>query len=925
MSEETKIKFPTAPEMEGVPQKKMLEITIDGNKTFVPEGTFVFDAVKKTGVQLPSMCYHYTFSSFGSCGVCLVEVEGKNNNVRACTAKTVDKMVVRTNTEKIVDARKKAVEKHLTVHPLDCPVCDADGKCELQDLTYNLGVYDIKKGVRKEIPEDTRSPVLDFNMNRCILCGQCINVCKEVQLIDALCFYKKDGKTHVGAHGGGPLYCEFCGDCLAVCPVGAIVSRFSKYSFKPWQLKKTHTTCSYCSDGCELTLESEAQKVFRVTSKLSYLTKYGQEAEPGDEHGGLCVRGRFGFEYNQSASRLSRPMMKVDGRWTEVPWIRATAHIGKRLSEIKTRYGGEAIAGLISGHCTNEEVYLFQRLMRSVLGTNHIDTAARYGHMNSVLAMHHNLGIGHSTTSYEAMTLSDVILTIGTDLTETNPVTSVRIKEAKSKFGAKLIVADHFQSKLMKLGTHPLPIAIGGETALIQGWVKAVIEKGFAHPSFTEKYPTAYEALQRGVAALSEERLAQASGLPWEKIVESAELLAKSKRGTLIWGEGIVSRKEGYQNVLRLIDFGLLTGLLDKEGAGIHPICEENNEQGAVDMGGVPEFLPGQVPYTSETDRARFSAAWNAEIPEGVGATLPQILERAERGEIKALYIVGENPAGTLPASMRVREALSKIDLIICQDPFLTETGEMAHFVLPAAVAAEKEGTFTNMEGKIRRVAPAFDPRGEARPDWKIFCDLSKQMDQPLQYRGPEEIGQEIARLVPGYFKDQRPRPRLERYLDPIVLSEIAGRYQLDTQEEGEKAFPFTLDLVQIIYHSGKLSTRDDGLMKIYNKPSLQIGIADAEELKLVKGDTIKIKSSIGQTEATIEISDSLPKGLLHFPVHFNQPGVKDLLSVDLDPKTHLPSFKRGRVALEKVWKIQLTMVSPEETPASEQPVETNS
>jgi len=910
MSDETKpkIELPTAPEPEAPPAKKMLDVTIDGKKISVPEGSLLLDTMRGMGMEIPAMCYHYTFSSFGSCGVCLVEVEGKSNNVRSCTAKITQGMVVKTNTEKIVDARKKAIEKHLVVHPLDCPVCDADGKCELQDMTYNLGVYDIKKGVRKEIPEDTRSVVLDFNMNRCILCGQCINVCKEVQLVDALCFYKKDGKTHVGAHGGVPLYCEFCGDCLAVCPVGAIVSRFSKYAFKPWQLKKTTTTCGYCSDGCTLNLESEAQKIVRVTSKLSYLNKFGKETEPGDDHGGTCVRGRFGFQYNQNESRLSRPLMKVDGEWTEVPWIKAIAAVGKRLMEIKAQHGGEAIAGLITGRCTNEEVYLFQRLMRSVLGTNHIDTAARYGHMNSVTALQKTLGIGWATTTDKKMTLSDVILMVGNDMTETNPVTALRLKEAKSRFQAKLMVADTIQSNMMKLATHPLPLSVHGERAFIQGLVKAVIDKGLAFPAFVQNHPAAYDALRQGVAGLSEEALARESGLAWEKIAEAAELLAKSKRGTLVWGEGIVSRKGGYENVLRLIDLALLTGLLEKEGAGLFPICEENNEQGAVDMGAVPEFLPGQRPYASEADRSRFRSAWYADLPEGIGATLPEILERAERGEIKALYLVGENPLGTLPVSMRVRQALENVEFIVCQDPFLTETGEMADFVLPAAVAAEKEGTFTDVEGKIRRVAQAFDPRGEARPDWKIFCDLSKAMNHPLQYKGPEDIAQEIAKLVPGYYREERPAPRPERYSENSVVAEIAGRYR-PAEPKKEDPSPFTLNLVQILYHSGKLSTRDPGLMKIDAKAVLYISTADAEAMGLKTGDTVKIKSSLGQVEVPVEVSENLSKGVVQFPNHFNRPNVKDLLTGEIDPATHVPYFKEGGVALEKVWKVQLTVM----------------
>jgi len=905
-------------------EKGMLTLTIDGKVTTVPSGTTVFDAVKGVGVDLPAMCYHYAFSPFGSCGICLVEVEGKNNNVRACTAKSVDKMVIRTDTDKMVDARKKALEKHLSTHPLDCPVCDADGKCELQDMTYALGVYDIKTSVRKNIPEDTRSVGLDFNMERCILCGQCINVCKEVQEIDALCFYKKDGKTHVGAHGGVPLDCEFCGDCLAVCPVGAIVSRFSKYAFKPWQLKKTETTCTYCSDGCKITLESEEQKVVRVTSALSYFSKFGHEVQPGEDHGGICVRGRFGFQMIQSKERLVRPIAQKGGRMVTLPWPIAVSQIAKQLQEIKATYGGEAIAGLITARCTNEEIYLFQKLMRSVLGSNNIDTSARYGHVNSVFGMRHTLGVGSATTDFKKTTLSDVILMVGTNITETHPVASLRVKEAKNKFGAKIIVADSVKTNMLKLSTDPLQFHPGGQEALIVGLIKAVIEEKLAYPPFVQKYPSQYQALVDCMAFHTRERLTAQSGISWEKMVAAATLLAKSKRGTLIWGEGVVSQRDGYINVLRLIDLALLCGLVEKEGAGILPLCEENNEQGSLDMGGVAEFLPGQIPYSDEAARQRFSIAWNTDLPASVGATratgaagatLPEIISRALRGEIKALYLVGENPLGTLPASMRVREALAQIPLIICQDPFLTATGEMAHYVLPAVTFAEKAGTFTNVEGKIRRVEQALDLElwSEARPDWEIFARIAKQMGQPLSYLSPQEIASEISEQVPGYFQGERTpiQPvQIDRYMTQTFVTELEGRYDRGVSDVPNSDAAMQLSFCQVIYHSGKMTTHDDALMKIYGAPALSIGEADAESLKVKSGDRVKIKTVFGEVEVICKVTPMLPMGVVQYPEHFNQPAVKDLLSCETDPITQALYFKTGRVTLEKVYDLKLAMAA---------------
>jgi formate dehydrogenase alpha subunit len=517
--------------------------------------------------------------------------------------------------------------------------------------------------------------------------------------------------------------------------------------------------------------------------------------------------------------------------------------------------------------------------------------------------MQETLGVGWSTTSYKKITLSDVILIVGSDITETHPVASLRVKEAKSKFAAKVIVADAVQTHIQKLCTHPLRLATGPQAAaaLVMGLIKAVVQNGWVHPSFAQKYPEALSAFVQSTLALSEAEVAQVSGVSWEKMVETAQLLAQSQRGTILWGEGITQASGGYENVLRLIDLGLLTGLLEKEGGGLHPICEENNEQGGVDMGGVAEFLPGQVSATSFSHRARFGAAWSATLPEGRGLTLPEMIAQAAAGQIKALWVVGENPLGTLPASMGVREALAKMDFVICQDPFLTETGRAADLVLPAVTFAEKEGTFTNAEGKIRPVNRALDPRGEARPDWKIFSEMAKHLGQPLSYRSPEEIREEIGQLVPGYFAGVRPAiHERTRYMDGDFWAQIAGRYRLDAPQPD--AVPSTtLRLHQGIYHSGKLSTRDSALMKIHSQPTLGISPADAAALSVQSDDSVRLASPLGEAVRVVKVDETLPDGLLRFPEHFADPDVRDLLPVTVDPITQVPYFKSGAVTLSKV------------------------
>ncbi len=880
-----------------------IDLEIDGEKVKAPEGRSLYDVLSGRGKIIPAMCYHYTFTPFGSCGMCLVEVEGKKAPVRSCTASVQSGMIVRTETPPLKDAQKKALIKHLSTHPLDCPVCDADGHCELQDFTFQFGIGEVPNVKQKGIPEDTRSIVLDFNMNRCITCGECINICKEVQLVDALTFMKKDGFTIVTAKEDKTLYCEFCGDCLAVCPVGAITNKFSKYLYKPWQMKKTQTTCPYCGDGCQITVETKDNRIVRVTSKLSWKAKWGDRADTAKGHGGICGRGRFGFEMVNSPDRLKLPLVRKEGRLVETHWLDTQDLIAERLTKIKMDHGGQAIAGLISARCTNEDIYLFQKFMRIGLGTNQIDGTARYGHMNVVMALRKAFGTERirMTNNSEQVTKADAIFIIGSDITETHPVFNLRVKEALRKYKAKVIVADPITTHIAKLATHPLAIKPGSEPQLIQGLVKIILDRGLCDEAVLQKYPNAVDALKQATAGITIETVAEETGIPIERLTETAEILAKAERGVILFEEGITKRKDGYQNVLSLVDLALVSGFFEKDGSGLNALCEENNELGLVDMGGVSEFLPGGADYQNAEARAKISKDWREEMPNLPSADLAQILDRARKGEIKALYIVGENPVGTLPASMGAAEALEKVELVIVQDPFLTETGRLAHVVLPATTYAEKEGSFTSMEGKVNPVRPAIEPIGESKPDWEIFSELAWRMGFPLEYGSAKEIHREIAKTIPGYFTT-KPEPlpiQLSGYLNNGYAQEALARYAVKPASRSAE-YPLTLVLGQILYHSGKYSTQAEGLMKIYDKALLQIGPADAERLQVAAGDTVILKSPTGTAEVKVEVQPALPAGLVFFPEHFNTPPVKDLIAAEIDPVTRVIYHKRGPVSVER-------------------------
>jgi predicted molibdopterin-dependent oxidoreductase YjgC len=840
-----------------------IELSIDGKSVTAKGGVSLYDVIASTGKIIPAMCYHYTFDPFGSCGMCLVMQEGKKAPVRSCTAKAAAGMIIRTEGDDLFQARKKAVEKHLSVHPLDCPVCDADGHCELQDMAFRHGVTNLANAKQKFIPEDTRSPVLDFNMNRCIACAECINVCKDVLMIDALQFMKKGGFNQVVPKGDLALSCEFCGDCLAVCPVGAITNKFSKYLYKPWQMKKTTTTCNYCGDGCQM------------------------------------------YEYIDSAARLKQPLLRKGNQLVETPWLETMHQVADRFSEIRRKHGPDAIAGLITARCTNEELYLFQKLMRAGFQTNHLDSSARYGHLNFVHASRHALGIGRSPNDWEDLTKANVVILIGSNITETNPLTAVRIKEAIRVYKAQVVVIDSAVTNMAKLASHPVLINPGTEGLVIDGLVKATLELDLIDEDGMKKHPQAFEALKAAVAHVSLEQVAAQTGMPVESFKNIAAIFAEASRSIILCAEGIVRQPDGYQNVLKLIDLAWVTGKLGQPGCGVNTLTEEPNEQGAVDMGAAPEFLPGQFSFNDQTARDRFAKAWDATLPAaGSGANLVEILKRCRNGQIRALYVIGENPLATLPASMEVRASLDRLELLVVQDPFLTDTARMAHAVLPACTSAEKDGTFTNLEGRVLRVREAIEPIGESLPDWHIMTALANAMGCQWEYESPNDIQAEIMKLLPGYYNLGQPRkvlPTVDRYLSNGYAIDVAARYRASAPSDSNNRRPFALLMGQVLYHSGKMSTRAHGLITIApNTGRLRMNPQDMERLTIGEGTIVRLTSDCGTMQLAVQPDQSIAPQTCFFPEHFNEPPVKDLMSVQVDPTTGVPTFKQTRVTIEK-------------------------
>jgi NADH-quinone oxidoreductase chain G len=907
--------------------KTPVTLTIDGKSITVEKGTYVIDAARQAGIHIPYFCSHVKLVPDANCRMCLVEVEKMPKLQTSCNLPVAEGMVVRSTSEKAEQAHKSVMEFILANHPLDCPLCDQGGECELQDRSHDYSDNVSHYTESKRLPEKRYfSPYIEREMSRCIACMRCVRYCDEVLDVKAIAAVNRGDRIEISTFMDRELDCEFCGGCVQICPVGAFTNRVALYDYRPWQLKKTETICTYCADGCTLTLESKVteNEIVRVTS----------DWEKGRNLGDLCAKGFFGYHMINSPERLAAPMIRENDALIEWPWFEAIESAAKRLSAIKQRYGADAIGGVISSRCTNEEAYLFQKLLRLAIGTPHIDSSARDGHLNSLRALTRVVGHGRMTAPYEAIEDARVVMVIGADLTETNPITALRVKAAVRQHGAHLITVGPYLkeigpiSNLVNLSQEPLTVTPGSEPMVARALVKAVVDEHLVDPSITAQAPAFVARMTEAVKQLPWPVVEAQTGLSSDAIKSAARRLAGAERAVVLFGPELTRRAGGYDAVCALADLAIVTGLYSKPGCGLNPLCEENNETGVVEMGAAAEFLPGLVDARDEAGRQRLRDMWKEELPSSAGWSLTQMLEQARQGRLKALYLVGEDPLGSLPASSGVRQALQSLDLLICQDPFLTETGRMAHLVLPASGFAEKEGHFTNHEGRTQRVRRAIEPVGDSLPDWEIFTQLATGLGYPLDYGSAWEISEEIGRALIAAWGD-RSDGRVEtavmgRYLSGITGPELEARYRPSLHVEARAAkgkeasseaptphatsdspsAVMTLLISQSLFHSGKLSRRASELSRIEPEGRLQLNPSDADRLGLEDGDLVRLRTKDGAAsrEATVPVlrRAKIPAGCCRFPGHFPEAGVKELMDWSIDPVTQVPYFRSGRVMIEK-------------------------
>ena len=847
-------------------KKTTATVTIDGKQVTVPVGATILEAAAELGIKIPTLCWLKKVSTTGACRICVVKVEGVERFMTACNTPVKDGITVVTTSPELESARKSTLELMLVNHPLDCPICDAAGECDLQDSCYGLQVDKNKYAAELErLPIRYDWRLLESDPNRCILCEKCVKVCREVVGREAIEIIDRGDRTIIDTISGEPLDCDFCGNCINACPTGTLISKPFKFRGRPWTFEVTRGVCTFCSSGCEIEYHVGNGRVERVTS-----------SDEGYNKGNLCVNGRFGYAAFNSSGRLTAPLIKdAAGHQQKAGWDQALTSVAGKLKEIVKAGGGSAVAGIGSPRTTNEESYLFQKFLRGAVGTNNIDSEARLGFFPAQVIQYEMLGYSGGTFPMDAIEKASAVIVIGSDLKAESPGFAYRVIQAATKNDAKLVVATSRATSMNKFANAFLQYRPGSEAFLVAGLTKAVIEEGMTCLEFIEKSTRGLEPFKASLAAISFEKIAEVTGVSEVVLRETARLIGNGGRTAVIYGAELLRSTDMSNAVKGTVNLALLTGAVGETGAGIYPLDEKNNTQGMLDMGVCPEYLPGY--HTYEHMSATFSAAWNATVPATPGKDLFQIVEGIENGEIKALYVMGNDPLHFMPDRNRVLKALQKLELLVVQDLFLTETAKLATVVLPAATGAEKAGSFTSVDNRVQCFERAVAPVGEARNDADILTKLYTLVAPaaPIAPQNAEELHHEITALT-GLYSEScahdgccmgRIKNRVAFNDRPAVFATLAPQ----SIAVGDAAHPFSLTVGPVLHHNGTYTTWSENNLSVAGRCYVEINSADAAKAGIAAGTFVKISSAVGSVSLPAQLSGSVQAGALFVPAHFRE------------------------------------------------------
>lgn len=846
-------------------ENKMATLTIDGKQVTVPAGTTILDAAAQLGVKIPTLCWLKKVSTTGACRICVVDVDGVDRPMTACNTPVKDGINVTTSSPKLEQIRKKTLELLLVNHPLDCPVCDAAGECDLQDSCYGLHVDKNEYGAELErLPIRYDWNLLESDPNRCILCEKCVKVCREIVGREAIEIVNRGDRTIIDTVSGEPLNCDFCGNCINACPTGTLISKPFKFRGRPWTFTVTPSICGFCSTGCQIEYHSRGGRVERVTSSDDTFNR-----------GNLCTNGRFGYAAFNSPGRLTTPLIKdASGNQQMATWDQALGAAATKLKDIIAANGAKAVAGIGSPRATNEESYLFQKFLRGAVGTNNIDSEARLGYFPAQLLQWEMLGYSGSTYAMDVIEQADAILVVGADLKGESVGYAYRVIQAATKNNAKLVLANVRATSMNKFANQFLQYRPGTEAWFVAGLNKAILADGLENKEFISKNTKGADELKASLDALTFAQITQATGISESDFRQAAGLICNG-RTAVIYGADIMRTADKANAVTGVVDLALLTGAAGVSGAGIYPLDEKNNTQGMLDMGVCPEYLPGYHTYAHKA--ATFSDAWKNTVPANPGKNLFQIIDAIEAGEIKALYVMGSDLLHILPDRARVMKALQKLELLLVQDLFLNETARLATILLPAASAAEKAGTFTTVDNRVQCFPRAIAPLGEARTDSDTLIKLYNLVAPVAKILTvtPEELHQEITELS-GLYSDvcDHAGCRMGRIKNQISSADHKASIlpvKPVPPVSADSARPYALYIGSVLQHNGTMTTWSENNMAVAAEGYVEIFAADAAKAGISGGDNVKVSSVAGSVTLKAKLTDALQAGVLFVPSHFHE------------------------------------------------------
>jgi formate dehydrogenase alpha subunit len=899
-----------------------LSLTVDGVKVEVPEGSTVLEAAHKAGVYIPTLCYDPDLKPYGACRLCIVDIEKMRGLPTSCTTPATDGMVVHTESPMVNQSRRITMELIMANHHGDCLTCAKNQNCELQTVARYLGIeqehFNRMRKSKKIVPIDDSHPAYTRDMNKCILCGRCWRACHEISVVEAIDMAFRGDSATVSTFGDKPILesnCEACGECLERCPTGALMPRNTKLP-----AREVKTICPYCGVGCSIYLGIRGNEIVSVR---------GDKESPVNK-GGLCVKGRFGFDFIGHADRLTKPLIRKEG-WSkdvevngnfknifrEATWEEALGLVADKLSRTKAEHGPDSLGVLSSAKFTNEENYLVQKFARAVIGTNNIDHCARLCHASTVAAAALCFGDGAMSNSISDFAKADLLFIIGSNTTECHPIIGRYVRQAVKSGKTKLIVADPRTILLAKKATVHMRQKPGTDVALLNAMMNVIIAEGLQDKEFIQGRTIGFEEVASMVKKYTPEMAEKITGVPKSDIIRAARLFASAGKAAILYGMGITQHTTGTDNVKSVANLLMLTGNMGREGTGFSPLRGQNNVQGACDMGALPNVLPGYQKVADAEPRQKFEKAWNCKIKDKPGLPVTEMIEETLKGNIKAMYIVGENPIMSEPYTVHTRRALQQLDFLVVQDIFPTETAVLADVILPAAAFAEKDGTYTSTERRVQKVNKATEPPGEAKPDWQIVSMLADKMGYPFPYKNTGEINEEMTSLTPIYGGMQYDRlaacyglqwPCRDRE-DPGTPTLHQGKFSCGLgkffaveyrppAESVSPDYPLILTTGRILehWHTGSMSRRTKVLNEMNPHGAIDIHPDDALKLGIVDGDLVAVASERGKIEAPVNITDKTSPGLAFMAFHWKESPVNTLTNNALDPVAKIPEFKVSAV-----------------------------